>query len=114
MNHLDTAFRKLSIKSKPLKWITPYLSNRKQTVCIDGILSKPVLMKFSVPQRSMLCPNYYTMYTKPVGGSICKNHGFKLLSLYLNATQFVENVSVTVGESKIKASSCVKKLWRFP
>ena len=62
------------IKNKPLQWISSYLSNRYQTVCIDGELSKPVLMKFSVPQGSVLGPKYYTMYTKPVG-SICKNHG---------------------------------------
>ena len=52
------------IKSMPLKWITSYLTNRYQTVCIDGELSKPVLMKFSVPQGSVLGPTYFTMYTK--------------------------------------------------
>ena len=39
-------------------------------------MSKPVRMRFSVHQRSVLGPKYYTMYTKPVG-LICKNYGLR-------------------------------------
>jgi hypothetical protein len=51
-----------------------WLCDRYQTVTIDGKLSKPVQMKYSVPQGSVLGPKFFTMYTKPVG-IICKKHG---------------------------------------
>ena len=54
--------------------MTSYLSERYQTVVIDGELSRPVLMRYSVPQGSVLGPKSYIMYTKPVG-AICRTHG---------------------------------------
>ena len=71
INRLENLF---GLAEKPLTWVKSYLSDRYQTVYIDGKLSKPVLMKFSVPQGSVLGPKFYTMYTKPVG-SICQSHG---------------------------------------
>ena len=62
------------IAGKPLEWVTSYLNDRFQTVTINGKLSKSVLMKYSVPQGSVLGPKFFTMYTKPVG-TICKKHG---------------------------------------
>lgn len=61
------------ITGTPLTWMRSYLSDRYQTVAINGELSDPVLMKYSVPQGSVLGPKNYTMYTKPVG-AICRNH----------------------------------------
>ena len=157
LHELQSLENLFCIKSKSFRWITFYLSNRYQTVCINGELSKPVLMKFSVPQGSVLGPKYYTMYTKPVG-SICRNHGLvhhfyaddlqlylsfrptdkvahtealfrvdsslneivarihdNMLKLYTDktevivfASQRISNVIVTVGETNIEASSCVK------
>ena len=57
-------------------WMRSYLTDRYQTVCIDGKMSKPVRMQFSVPQGSVLGPKFYTMYTKPVG-LICKKYGLR-------------------------------------
>ena len=62
------------ITDKPLAWMSSYLSDRFQTVCVDGKLSSPVHMKYSVPQGSVLGPKNYIMYTKPVG-DICRRHG---------------------------------------
>ena len=70
---LKTQFK---ISGKPLEWITSYLSDRYQTVTIDGNLSEPVQMEFSVPQWSVLGPKIVTMYSKPVG-QICKKHVLK-------------------------------------
>jgi hypothetical protein len=66
--------RHFGISGKPLAWMRSYLTDRYQTVCIDGELSQPVLMKYSAPQGSVLGPKNYTMYTKPVG-AICRKHG---------------------------------------
>ena len=64
------------IAGKPLKWMTSYLSGRHQTVTIDGKLSEPVLMNFSVLQGSVLGPKFYTMYTTPIG-AIGKKYGLE-------------------------------------
>ena len=61
------------IAGKPLEWMSSYPSGRYQTVTIDGKLSEPVKMTFSVPQGSVLGPKFYNIYTTPVG-AICKNH----------------------------------------
>ena len=67
---LETHF---GITGQPLAWMKAYLSDRFQTGCIDGELSKPVHMTYSVPQGSVLGPKFYVMYTKPVG-AICRKH----------------------------------------
>ena len=64
------------IAGKPLKRMTSYLSGRHQTLTIDGKLSEPVLMNFSVPQGSVLGPKFHTMYTTPIG-AICKKYGLE-------------------------------------
>jgi len=95
------------ISGKPLTWMTSYLSDRYQTVCIDGELSKPVLMKYSVPQGSVLGPKNYVMYTKPVG-AICRNHGLSHhfyaddSQLYLSFEP-VDNTSKDVVVQRVEA-----------
>ena len=71
LNRLEHQF---GVAGKPLDFVNSYLQDRYQTVTIDGKLSKPVLMEYSVPQGSVLGPKFFTMYTKPVG-EICKKHG---------------------------------------
>jgi len=65
---------RFGVSDKCLSWINSYLSERFQTVCVDGELSEPVLMKYSVAQGSVLGPKFFIMYTKPVG-DICRAHG---------------------------------------
>jgi len=73
LNRLEQHF---GITNKPLRWMKSYLTDRYQTVCIDGELSKPVLMTYSVPQGSVLGPKNYSLYTKPVG-AICRKHNLQ-------------------------------------
>ncbi|MCG8430763.1 MAG: hypothetical protein MJA29_06305, partial [Candidatus Omnitrophica bacterium] len=53
-----------------LKWLSSYLTDRHQSVVIDGMSSKPVLLRYGVPQGSVLGPKLYTMYTQPLGGLV--------------------------------------------
>ena len=57
LHHLEHMFR---IAGKPLGWMSSYLSGHYQTVTIDGKLTEPVLMNFSLPQGSVLGPKFYT------------------------------------------------------
>ena len=77
--------------------------------CIDSELPKPVLMKFSVPQGSVLVSKYFTIYRKPVG-SISKNRGLvhhlyaKDSLLYLS---FKPTDNVVHTEALCRVESCL-------
>ena len=73
------------ITGDALKWISSYLSNRHETVVIDGVLSAPCAVKFGVPQGSVLGPKYYTLYSQPLG-DIIKHFGLSY-HFYADDTQ---------------------------
>ena len=60
-----------------LQWVSAYLCNRIQSVCIDGILSTPLRIKTGVPQGSILGPLFYIIFTNELPESIyrCDKHG---------------------------------------
>ena len=49
-------------KEDLLKWLESYLTNRKQTVCINGTLSRLLPVETGVPQGSILGPLLYTLF----------------------------------------------------
>jgi len=59
---LDRLDHLYGIAGKPLQWMRSYLSDRFQTVCVNGKLSKPLHMTYSVPQGSVLGPKLRHVY----------------------------------------------------
>ena len=57
---------KLGIRGPLLHWFKSYLSHRYQCVSIDGVLSEPVLMKFGVPQGSVLGPLLFLIFINDI------------------------------------------------
>ena len=49
-----------------LAWVRSYLSGRTQTVSIDGRLSSPTVIRYGVPQGSVLWPILFILYTQPL------------------------------------------------
>ena len=109
LNRLEHQF---GVAGKPLDFVNSYLQDRYQTVTIDGKLSKPVLMEYSVPQGSVLGPKFFTMYTKPVG-EICKKHGLSHhfyaddSQLYLS---FKPTSKITQEEAIRRVENCLDEI----
>ena len=64
------------IKDKALNWIESYLKNRTFSVTINNSTSTKKLLKYGVPQGSLLGPLFYILYTKEIE-SIIKQHGMQ-------------------------------------
>ncbi len=48
------------------KWFASYLDNRRQSVNVKGSKSEPTIIKYGVPQGSVIGARMYTMYTQPL------------------------------------------------
>ena len=51
-----------------LGWFESYLTNRTQSVVIGPHQSSPSVLKYGVPQGSVLGPVLFVLYTQPLGG----------------------------------------------
>ena len=56
-----------------LKWFTSYLSDRKQSVLIEGVMSDATPLLYGVPQGSVLGPVLFTLYSQPLSDVISNN-----------------------------------------
>lgn len=70
LSRLSSTF---GISGSALTWFSSYLSDRKQTVSVNGLLSSPRALKYGVPQGSVLGPVLFTLYTLPLS-DIIKAH----------------------------------------
>ena len=73
-------------------------------VCIGKTISKPVSLDYSVPQGSVLGPQWFTVYTSPVRDIILKyNLNYHI---YADDTQLY----ITFKSSQEPADSCITTL----
>ena len=56
------------------EWMQSYLSNRHQSISINGILSDKYSLDFGFPQGSALGPFGFKLYTKPITTIARKNN----------------------------------------
>ena len=57
-----------------LEWFASYLSDRFQSVIVDGGLSVPRPLVYGVPQGSVLGPDLFTLYSQPPSDVVSVHH----------------------------------------
>jgi hypothetical protein len=62
---------KFGIGSTVKSWFSTYLKDRVTKVSIDGEFSSDHVMRYSLPQGSVLGPHGFILYTSPIGNIIC-------------------------------------------
>ena len=67
LRRLESTF---GISEVALSWFESYLSDRTQSVVVDGLMSTPVPLVFGVPQGSVLGPVLFTLYSQPLSDVI--------------------------------------------
>ena len=82
---------RFGVKGKALSWVQTYLTDRPQSVQIDGFTSSVRPLRFGVPQGSLLGPLLYLLYTAPLGDLI-RWHDMDL-HLYADDTQLYTTFS---------------------
>ena len=82
IDRLETRF---GLDGTVLKWFASYLSNRTQSIVIDGTTSTPSCLTYGVPQGSVLGPLLFSLYVSPVE-DITNAHNVQTM-MYADDTQ---------------------------
>ena len=111
-NLLNLSF---GVQVSALNWITSYLSNRKQSVLINGVSSDELNLSWGVPQGSVLGPILFTIYTTPLA-NIIRKHGIEF-HLYADDTQLYIAFKPSCPGSKYdsikKLEACIEDIRKW-
>ena len=100
---LDRLSYSFGIDDVALRWIKSYLSKRSQFVRIGTAASKPTVCDCGVPQRSLLGPILFTVYTSPVA---------KAADAYgVVQQQYADDTQLYIAMSKMSSANAVCREW---
>ena len=98
LNRLEHAY---GLKDVALAWMESYLTNRTQSVIINGVTSSPKTLVYGFPQGSVLGPKNFKRYSKPIG-IIARKHGLSF-HLYADDTQLYVTFSPKDQHDQLQA-----------
>ena len=104
---LSRLCHKFGFTGNALAWLRSYLTERTQTVLIEGTAGKATSLQFGVPQGSVLGPLLFTLYTTPLA-DIATRHGV-CFHLYADDTQLYIPVRDS-NEATSTATACVEEM----
>ena len=77
---LTCLYDMFGISGKAFEWFSSYLSDRFQSVSVNGRVSSQKKLHYAVPQDSILGQILFTLYTQPLSDNIsrgkCNHHKF--------------------------------------
>ena len=109
LHHLVHTF---SFQGTTLAWFRSYLSDRTQTMSIDGRLSSPAISQYGFPQGSVLGPILFILYTQPlpcVIGRYPVSHQLYADDTQLYSSSSPSEISATIHN--IEKCICDVKSW---
>jgi hypothetical protein len=100
------------IDGTALEWIGSFLTGRTQAVAFQGVISAYKLLRFGVPQGSVLGPLLFLLYTADVA-SVALRHGVSVHS-YADDTQLYASCPATEGHiSAARLLQCISDIDRW-
>ena len=113
--HINRLSSGLELSGCVLDWFRSYLKNRSQRVKLDNVLSDHTLLRYVVPQGSVLCPILFSIYVLPIC-YIIKKYGISYHT-YADDTQLYLSFQKSSAESEEyhtgRIQTCIKeiRLW---
>ena len=107
---LSTLRQRIGLQGTAFQWISSYLTDRVQTVCVNGLCSPSSVLSCGVPQGSVLGPLLFTVYTSPLG-DIARRHGISA-HMYADDTQLYIPVDASAKPDVVCAQmeACIADL----
>eukprot|EP00745_Piridium_sociabile_P040659 TRINITY_DN786_c0_g1_i8.p1 TRINITY_DN786_c0_g1~~TRINITY_DN786_c0_g1_i8.p1 ORF type:complete len:1132 (+),score=124.07 TRINITY_DN786_c0_g1_i8:119-3397(+) len=106
LTRLKTSF---GIRDTALAWITSYLTDRTQKVCVNGKYSDVSALKYGVPQGSVLGPVLFVLYSAPVSDVI--SHHAMLHESFADDTQLHQSASIAdIDALMSRTQECIADL----
>ena len=106
----DNLFTRLRLsfgfEGKALDWVVSYFSGQIQKVCVNCKYSENTILKFGVPQVSVLGPVLFVLYASPVS-DVIRLHAM-LHEIFADDTQLHQSASIADINSLItRVQDCI-------